>query len=89
MAQSLSTAYQRIPFVPPAESAAAQPNITPAPEQPLRHCAAELSTYLQRCSTLSDLLQTATTKICRAIAADVVAVSQRSSNKEDCLLATA
>ncbi|MEA5448723.1 EAL domain-containing protein [Leptolyngbya sp. CCNP1308] len=89
MAQSLTTAYQRIPFVPPAESAAAQPTVTTAPCQPLRHCAAEFSTYLQRCSTLSDLLQTAMVKICGAIAADVVAVSQRSANDNDCLLATA
>ncbi|MBW4483709.1 MAG: bifunctional diguanylate cyclase/phosphodiesterase [Tildeniella torsiva UHER 1998/13D] len=88
MAQSLTTAYQCIPFVPLAESAAAQPTLTTAPGQLLRHCAAEFSAYLQRCSNLPDLLQTALAKICGAIAADVVAVSQRSSHDDDCLLAT-
>lgn len=88
MAQSLTTAYQHIPFVPPAESAADYLGMTVAPDQPLRQCAAEFSAYLQRCSTLPDLLQTATAKICRAIAADVVAVSQRSSNDDECRLAT-
>lgn len=87
MAQSFTTAYQRVPLVPLAKSAVAQPGMNPG--QPLRQCAAELSTYLQHCSTLANLLQTATVKICGAIAADVVAVSQRSSNDDDCLLATA
>lgn len=87
MAQSFTTAYQRVPLVPPAESAVAQPGINPG--HPLRHCAAEISADLQRCSTLADLLQTATVKIGGAIAADVVAVSQRSSNGDECLRALA
>ncbi len=89
MAQSLTTAYRRTPFVPPAESAGAQPSIAPTPGHSLGHCAAEFSTYLQRCSTLSDLLQTAMARISEAIAVDVMAVSQRSVNDGDCLLATA
>jgi hypothetical protein len=89
MAQSLTTAYQRTPFVPPAESAAAQLSMTTAPGQPLRQCAAEFSAYLQHCSTLSNLLQTAMAKVCGAIAADVVVVSQQWSNADDYLLATA
>ncbi|MGB3200274.1 MAG: hypothetical protein WBA99_05195, partial [Nodosilinea sp.] len=87
MAQSLTTAYQRLPFVPPAESAGAQCSSIAVADQPLSHCAAEFSIYLQSCPTLSDLLQTAIVKICGAIAADVVAVSQRWSNADDCLLA--
>lgn len=89
MAQFLTTAYQRIPFVPLAESAASQLTMTTTPCQPLRHCAAEFSAYLQHCSTLSDLLQTAMAAIGEAIAADVVAVSQRSSNADEYLLMTA
>lgn len=89
MAQSRATAYRRIPFVTPAESAGALRSIPTAPAQPLGYCAADFSTDLQRCSTLSDLLHTAMVKICGVIAADVVAVSQRSTNENDCLLATA
>ncbi|MBD1914592.1 MULTISPECIES: EAL domain-containing protein [Cyanophyceae] len=88
MAQFLTTAYQRTPFILSAESAASQPTMTTAPSQPLRHCVAEFGAYLQRCSTLSDLLQTAMAKIGGAIAADVVAVSQRLSNDDECLLTT-
>ena len=89
MAQSLNTAYQRIPFMPPAESAGALRSIPTAPTPPLGYCAAEFGNDLQRCSTLSDLLHTSMAKICGAIAADVVAVSQRSTNENDCLIATA
>ncbi|MBE9108176.1 EAL domain-containing protein [Nodosilinea sp. LEGE 07298] len=89
MAQSLTTAYQHIPVVPPTESTTAQLTMITTPSQSLRQCVAEFSVYLQRCSTLSDLLQTAMTKICEAIAADVVAVSHRWSNDDNCLLAIA